>query len=116
EETDPAGSGEGLTLSVVHGDGQVALPGASLYDTLMVQLVDENEVPVAGRQIGFKTELSGTTLFTTEATTDKHGIARSRVAIGDLQPGTHQAVSAFLKSDADIRADFSVKIVAETEV
>lgn len=116
DEGKPDESSEGLELSIVQGQGQTALPGAQLYDSLVVQLLDESDKPVAGKQIGFRSLVPGSTLFLTEAATDAQGIARSHVTIGDLPPGTHQLVSAFLKSDEAINVNFSAQVVAESEV
>ncbi|MBL1411436.1 Ig-like domain-containing protein [Sphingobacterium faecale] len=106
-----------LQLSILKGNNQIALPGALLYDTLMVKLTDKENKPVSGKTIGFKASNANVTLLTTDAISDNQGIVRSQIALGNVTAGEYKdIVTVFLKSNEKIKAEFSFKVETETEV
>lgn len=113
--------GEGLTLppegapahiTVLHGDGQSGRPDSTLADSLVVQVTDTRDRPVADATVNFTFPEADAQAAPATATTNADGIAWSKVTLGS-QVGEANGV-AEVPVDAGVtpvRAEFTATIL-----
>jgi len=105
-----------LKLVIVGGNDQTALPGATLYDSLTVKVVDQGDNPVPGTQVTFSKLDSNSVISAVEGVTDQDGTLKIQLSIGNMIAGNRNTVSANIKSFPGIKVDFSTKVVSSTEI
>lgn len=105
-----------LKLVIVGGNNQTALPGATLFDSLTVKVVDQANNPVAGTQVIFNKLDSNSVISATEGVSDQDGNLKIQLAIGSMSTGSHNTVSASLKLFPGVKVSFSTKVVSSTEI
>ena len=104
------GPGDPANLSIVAGDGQQAQPGELVPDPLVVELLDVNGLPVAGRVVAFRflDDLTGAAVDPDQATTDSLGRVAAQARLGQ-QTGS-QAIEAFVTTPGeDLRVRFGLR-------
>ena len=95
----PSATGEGLSLSIVDGQGQTGTVGQELPEPLIVE-VESGGTPIQGQQIAF--EVSGDPaagrLEPDTAVTDADGRALTHWVLGSV-PGSHEVEAKLVVSD-----------------
>jgi uncharacterized protein (TIGR03437 family) len=81
-------------LLYVSGNMQTAITGQAFGAPLIVQLLDENNNPATGLDVGFAVTSGVATLSANSATTDAQGRASVQATAG-VQPGTVTVTAAF---------------------
>jgi hypothetical protein len=74
--------GTPTSIVVVSGDRQAAAPGATLPDSVTVQLLDKRGKPVVGHAVTFQIKSGGGQIGPTDATSDADGMARVSWRLG----------------------------------
>ena len=88
----PNSTAAGLKVAVTHGDGQVGTVGQTLPEAVMVQVLTETDVPIAGRKVAFVASAGqGTEGFQPDtAVTNDQGEALTHWVLGTV-PGVYTA-------------------------
>jgi len=87
---DPAPAGPApdptLTLAVVSGDGQTAIPGTELPGPVVAAVLDAKGKPVRDQLVNFRVTAGGGSVFAGSALSDKDGLVREWWTLGP-EPG-----------------------------
>ena len=107
------GPGDPARLAIVAGDNQQAEPGALVPDPLVVELLDVDGLPVAGRIVAFRflDDLTGAAVDPEQGSTDSLGRVAAHARLGQ-QTGA-QAIEAFVTTPGeDLRVRFGLRAKA----
>jgi hypothetical protein len=97
----PGSPGSAASISIVRGDGQEALAGAPLRDSLVVKVSDAEGDPVPGQQVGFtvEDEIPGAQIAPVAANTGSEGMAAAHWVLGTTG-GTQRVVARVIPEPA----------------
>ena len=97
----PGSPGAPASITVVRGDGQEAVAGAPLRDSLVVKVSDGDGIPVPGQQVGFavEDEAPGALVDPVAANTGSEGMAAASWVLGTTG-GTQRVVARVIPEPA----------------
>jgi hypothetical protein len=107
------GPGQPATLAIVAGDGQHGTQGQPLTDPLVVQVLDRDQLPVAGTDVafGFTDSVPGAAVDPGTTLTDTQGRASAHVQLGS-RVGAQPIEALVAMPGQDLRVRFQLTALA----
>ena len=101
-------------LILVSGNNQSGTPGAKLGAPFVVEVIDEDDVPMSGVTVTFAVLAGGGTLSTRSATTGSNGRAQATLTLGEaIGDNTVEARVSGLTDRVTFRAKTGAQVVME---
>jgi adhesin/invasin len=109
----PPSEGEPAAINILQGNGQSGRVGEALADSLVVEVLDAADLPVAGATVAI--ELPGGTANPDTVTTDPLGRGSAQITLGNQVGETAGAARVVAPETPDtVQASFTVTAVAST--
>ncbi|MEX2457196.1 MAG: YDG domain-containing protein [Balneolaceae bacterium] len=108
------------SMKLISGNEQEGRAGNQLSDSLVVQLLDEFENPVAGQTVSFSitpspSDTDSYELSAETSDTDEEGFASTKVTLGDL-PGSYVVLAEFDELEVEFELSATTDIASKIEL